>query len=196
MLLIPTLLCPKSWENMSGDATQRFCSYCEKHVHNLEALSVSERLALLSSPAAKICSRYQVAIRRAAPGREKSYARHLLKYGAGVALTGSVLLVLWEMRSESGKALCASDLQTFYRVASGSGPIPLPMPRDLYREHPVRLMGEVYMPPKPPSTLTPPRPGASSPTHIDLQLDPVEIQRLIDVAAPKLTPPQPGARQI
>src|SRR4051794_3915674 len=108
MLLIPTLLCPKSWESMSGDENQRFCSYCKKHVHNLAALSVSERLALLSSPASSICSRYHVALRRPTKGNEDSYYRHLAKYGAGVALTGSVLLVLWEMQ---GRA----EPERFYR---------------------------------------------------------------------------------
>src|SRR5207244_2805169 len=96
-LLIPTFFCPKAWEGMTGNEATRHCSYCNKHVHNLDALSVSERLALLSSPAAQVCARYRVAIRRPVKGREKSYYRHLLKYGAGVALSGSVFLVLWEI---------------------------------------------------------------------------------------------------
>src|SRR5882672_9516006 len=97
MLLVPTLLCPKAWESMSGNEATRFCTYCKKHVHNLEAMSVSDRLALLSSPAASICARYKVAIRRPVKGKKESYIRHVLKYGAGVALTSSALLVLCEL---------------------------------------------------------------------------------------------------
>src|SRR3954462_8006020 len=103
MLLVPTFFCPKPWEGMSGNETQRFCRYCKKHVHNLEALPVKERLALLASPAASICSRYQLAIRRPAKGHEESYRMHLLKHGAGVVLIGSVLLVLWEMHAQAAK---------------------------------------------------------------------------------------------
>src|SRR5688572_4523271 len=95
-LLIPTFLCPKAWQSMSGNDKERHCSYCNKSVHNLAAMTARERLALLSSPAARVCSRYVAAIRRPAPGKEASYHRHLLKYGAGVAIGGAALVVLWE----------------------------------------------------------------------------------------------------
>ena len=174
MLLIPTLLCPKSWETMSGDETQRFCSYCKKHVHNLAALSVSERLALLSSPAASICSRYQVAIRRPAKGKEASYYRHLLKYGAGVALTGSVLLVLWEMHNQAEK-------ECYYRAAGMVHSTHCIMPGDYYEEHQVVLLGKIAMPETFPNgtEITAPPPD-SPPEHIDLKLDLKEIDRLIN----------------
>src|SRR3954468_16331618 len=87
-MLIPALFCPKPWEGMNGDETQRYCSYCKKHVHNLQGMPLSERLALLTSPAGSLCGRYQIAIRRAAKGKEDLYRQHLLKYGACVALTG------------------------------------------------------------------------------------------------------------
>jgi len=176
MLLIPTLLCPKSWESMSGDESRRFCSYCKQHVHNLAALTAQERLNLLASPAASICSRYQLAIRRPAKGKKESYLRHLAKYGAGVAITGSVLLVLWEMEERA-------EGQKFYRTAAA---LPTPthraMPGDYYEEHRVYALGDVALPAKRPAKIEPGTPESSPSDHVDLKLDPAEIDRLIKEA--------------
>jgi len=174
MLLIPTLLCPKSWEGMSGSDTQRFCTYCKKSVHNLEALSVSERLALLSSPAASVCSRYQVAIRRPVKGKEDSYMRHLAKCGAGVAVAGSVLLVLWEMHGRDEK-------ERFYRaVANGTD---CGMPSHLYREHRSVMMGDVALLMRQPDTKPPAEIFPGEIPHVDLKIDPNEIDRLTALPA-------------
>src|SRR5689334_11057146 len=43
--------CPASWEAMQGDDTRRFCTSCQKHVHNLSALSEAEAVRLLSQRA-------------------------------------------------------------------------------------------------------------------------------------------------
>jgi hypothetical protein len=184
MLLIPTLLCPKPWEGMSGNETQRFCSHCKKHVHNLDALSVSERLALLSSPAASICSRYQVAIRRPAKGKEESYYLHLAKHGAGVALVGSVLVVLWEMHGQTKK-------ERFYRAAA-SVPIRLSspgchMPRNYYVEQRGLIKGDVYIPSNP---LPPDRTVHEIP---DLKIDPKILHEAFEElpSASPSVPPQP-----
>jgi hypothetical protein len=174
MLLIPTLLCPKPWEKMDGNEARRYCSSCQKIVHNLDALSVEERLALLSSPAATVCGRYQAAIRRPAKGREKAYRRHLLKYGAGVALTGAVLLVLWEIRERSGAGV-------FYRAAKTPASC-CPMPKALYDEHKVNLLGDVFIPASAPQRLPAPDAGSAPPAPIDLKLDPAEVERLIQQA--------------
>jgi hypothetical protein len=186
MLLIPTLLCPKSWEEMSGNETQRFCSHCKKHVHNLDALSVSERLALLSSPAGSLCSRYQVAIRRPAKGQEESYALHLAKHGAGVVVVGSVLVVLWEMHGQAEK-------ERYYRAAK---PTPIhaaaecPMPSHLYCEQLVFSVGMIAMEPCPPPGLDNPiKSEAVSPLHVDLKIDPTKIDGLFDQIKPATPKP-------
>ncbi len=182
MLLIPTLLCPKSWESMSGDETRRFCTYCKKHVHNLAALSSNERLALLSSPAASICSRYRVAIRRPVKGMEAPYLQHLVKYGAGVALTGSVLLVLWEMHGQT-------EQQKYYRTGTGAN---CAMPKNLYTEHRSQLLGEMYVRPRPAPKSEPANPETvSTPTHLDLHLDSAVIDALIDNTQPLISVPKP-----
>jgi hypothetical protein len=178
MLLIPTLLCPKSWETMSGDETRRFCSYCNKHVHNLAALSAQERLSLLSSPAASICSRYQLAIRRPAKGKKQSYLMHLAKYGVGVALTGSVLLVLWEMEEQAEK-------QKFYRTATDRRlQQHREMPAELYEEHRVYMLGAIALPPQSPARIEPGKIESNPPDHVYLKLDPIEINRLIEATKP------------
>lgn len=174
MLLIPTLLCPKSWAGMSGNETQRFCSYCKKHVHNLGAMSVSERLALLSSPAASICSRYQVAIRRPAKGQEESYYLHLAKHGAGVALVGSVLMVLWEMHGQTEK-------EKYYRVAGAQSGHP--MPPSYYEELRGTLKGDVYIAPE----LSPP----DRSVHVvpELKIDPKILHKVIEPVDPAILHP-------
>ena len=43
--------CPKSWDEMSGDNRARFCSHCNKHVHNLSALREDEAQRLICDSA-------------------------------------------------------------------------------------------------------------------------------------------------
>lgn len=183
MIRIPTFFCPKPWENMSGDETSRFCTYCQKHVHNLEALSVSERWALLSSPAASICSRYRIAIRRPARGKEESYLRHLLKYGAGVAVTGSVLLVLWEMPGQTDK----SDQRRHYRAGAPVAGANCEMPDYLYEEHTSVTLGMIALPPQPPVEIETETAEIRPVQQIDIKLDPVEIDKLLN----QIKPPVP-----
>lgn len=40
--------CTESWDQMIGTESARFCSRCEKHVHNLSCLSDSEARALVN----------------------------------------------------------------------------------------------------------------------------------------------------
>jgi hypothetical protein len=175
-LLLPTFFCPKPWEDMAGNEATRFCSYCRKHVHNLTALSTQDRLALLSSPAGSICARYRVAIRRPAKGKEESYMRHMLKYGAGVALSGSVLLVLWEMHEQGNRP-------AYYRASGGSDDSWTTLcewPEELYEERELVTLG-IMEPVKAPMK---PRPeiGSSQFDHVDLKLDPVAVNQLFEEA--------------
>lgn len=189
-MLIPTFLCPKAWEGMPGNETTRFCPYCKKHVHNLDAMAVSERLALLCSPAAKICSRYKVAIRRPAKGREESYRRRMLKHGASVALAGSVLLVLWEMHERQ-------SMRTWYRAAAGvdSGDTACGgWPPDLYEEHEVALMGAIALPDVEETEPNPPDASQVKIDHVDLNFDPAVINKLIEDSKQPVLPPKPIVR--
>jgi hypothetical protein len=183
MLLIPTLLCPKSWEGMPGNDTERFCTHCQKKVHNLEALSVSERLALLSSPAAKLCSRYQAAIRRPRKAYRESYALHLVKYGAGVAVAGSALVVLWEMHEQG------MPRPSHYRAVTpgwscGLGP---EMPDEYYEEVQGVFLGGIGAADFPRPVLPQGREAARALAHVDVQIDHEEITHLFEqLKAPAL----------
>jgi hypothetical protein len=42
--------CSALWEQMSGDERARFCRLCNKHVHNVEALTTCEVDAILAGP--------------------------------------------------------------------------------------------------------------------------------------------------
>ncbi len=183
MLLIPTFLCPKPWEGMAGDERQRFCTYCKKHVHNLEALTVEERLRLLSSPAASICSRYEVAIRRPAPGKEALHHHHLLLRSAGALVAGSVLMVLWEMQRPEEKGKVFRAVATSVATLSGMDADDLMLPEYYTERHAVFWGMSISMPtvPSPPGFATP---NPSPPDYVDVRLDPVEIGRLIEQSEP------------
>ena len=55
------LPCPKTWDEMAGDARTRFCDACSLHVHNLSAVTRAEGEALLLSKAeagGRLCVTY------------------------------------------------------------------------------------------------------------------------------------------
>ena len=185
-MLIPTLFCPKPWEGMSGDETKRFCTYCNKHVHNLQGLPLGERLALLSSPAASICGRYQIAIRRPAKGKEDTYRRHLLKYGAGVALTGTILVVLWEWQGQKEKEK--------YYIAAGIPTSERGMPRNFYLERRSVTMGMMVAADRWPDEGGPILSDTDS-TDVapaGLRLDSAEVDRMMRESLPKVGTEKPA----
>jgi hypothetical protein len=49
--------CPESWQAMSGDERTRFCSRCQKHVHDLAALEAREIEALIEATQGRFCAR-------------------------------------------------------------------------------------------------------------------------------------------
>lgn len=195
-LLMPTFFCPKPWEGMAGDETTRFCTYCNKHVHNLAAMSVQERLALLSSPAGSICARYRIAIRRPAPGKEEPYTRHLLKYGAGVAAAGAVLFTMWEMHERDGRGKFYRVFGDYYNPAH---PMPddhyveektvtvgmvvadpdLEIPEDLYVESTGITVGSLPLPPTTISCPVKPNSSETKPAFIDIKLDPAQALQVV-----------------
>lgn len=128
-------------------------------------------------------------------GKEEFYIRHLLKYGAGVALTGSGLVVLWEMQAENEK-------RAFYRAVAGMPLLPrtgcgwgeaeerlgVESPDGFYVEQEATIMGRFSVPfpfPEPAKALQA-HPGdpTIAPQHIDLDLDQSEINNLLQPAKP------------
>lgn len=51
--------CPADWSAMSGDDAKRFCAHCQKHVHDLDAMTRDAAEALVCSSAGSLCIRYQ-----------------------------------------------------------------------------------------------------------------------------------------
>lgn len=52
--------CPKSWNEMSGDARRRFCSHCQLHVHNLSATPAREQKRLVADAGGQACIAYEL----------------------------------------------------------------------------------------------------------------------------------------
>jgi hypothetical protein len=50
--------CHESWDQMTGDDRSRFCAHCQKHVHNLSAMSTDEAERLLCTTAGSLCVRF------------------------------------------------------------------------------------------------------------------------------------------
>ena len=52
--------CPKQWDVMTGDAKRRFCEHCQRHVHNLSAMSACERQQFVTESAGRECITYEL----------------------------------------------------------------------------------------------------------------------------------------
>jgi hypothetical protein len=50
--------CRAPWDQMTGNDRARFCSYCQKNVYNLSALSRAEITALIQEKEGKLCARF------------------------------------------------------------------------------------------------------------------------------------------
>lgn len=78
--------CPADWDAMTGDEQSRFCSQCQKSVHNISEMTAEEAASILCKPGQKACIR----ITRAQDGsiRTKSgwFKRVALAGAAGLAL--------------------------------------------------------------------------------------------------------------
>ena len=48
--------CSADWSTMAGDDRKRFCTQCQKHVHDLSAMTEPQARAVLAQP--RVCVRY------------------------------------------------------------------------------------------------------------------------------------------
>lgn len=53
--------CSESWEEMVGNDKVRFCSHCQKSVHNLSEMTKGEALNLALKSNGRLCVRYRMA---------------------------------------------------------------------------------------------------------------------------------------
>ena len=92
--------CPANWDDMVGDDQKRFCSHCQKHVHNLSAMTRDEAQALVTS-GENLCIRM---VRRAdgttkvrdCPKVGDARATTVRRVGMGVAASGALALASCE----------------------------------------------------------------------------------------------------
>ena len=50
--------CHADWNAMAGDERSRYCASCEKHVHDLSAMSRAQAEALVTAHAGKLCVQF------------------------------------------------------------------------------------------------------------------------------------------
>jgi len=50
--------CPVPWDDMTGDDKARFCTHCNRHVHNLSAMRDDEAQRLICESAGRLCIAY------------------------------------------------------------------------------------------------------------------------------------------
>src|SRR4051812_8134313 len=50
--------CSANWDEMRGDQQRRFCTHCQKHVHDLSSISINEAERLVCTSAGNLCVRF------------------------------------------------------------------------------------------------------------------------------------------
>jgi hypothetical protein len=50
--------CSQPWQEMTGDDRARFCTHCDRHVHNLSAMTQDEAQRLICESAGRLCIAY------------------------------------------------------------------------------------------------------------------------------------------
>lgn len=50
--------CAQKWSEMEGDDSRRYCARCDRHVHNLSAMSERKRAAFILRAGRQICIAY------------------------------------------------------------------------------------------------------------------------------------------
>lgn len=140
-LNIPTP-CPQDWSAMAGDERRRFCSVCEKDVHNLSACTRDEAEALLASNPT-LCVRVLLD----AAGRTLHRAPTFARLGASLAAAiGAGVLMQ-----------ACSDAAADDRTPRMGKPVAHPVLADGGTPQPHPMMGEVAAPAAPDGgTVVPP----------------------------------------
>ena len=87
--------CSADWDAMTGDEARRFCSLCDKHVHNLSAMTEADARGVVAQK--DVCVRYTVnprtqRIRHRAPRRFAIRAAAAATLTAGLALPAAAAI--------------------------------------------------------------------------------------------------------
>ena len=140
--------CPASWDAMRGGAEARYCQGCQKHVHDLSAMTREQATTLLEScgDAGDLCVRFS----RSAGGMVETldYRRREERPGRG-----------WRFWATLGACLAAGVAAINAAVVRTGITLPPPFGRP----QTTVVMGRIAMPPAATPPPTPPAPIAPPP---------------------------------
>ena len=108
--------CTASWAAMEGDDARRYCGRCDKHVHDLSAMTEREARAVVAQP--NVCVRYTVDPRTRSL-RHRSARRFVLRAAAAATLSAGLSLpAVADIPAEGGEVgLLASAWEALTRWA-------------------------------------------------------------------------------
>jgi hypothetical protein len=139
--------CPKTWEQLSGDDSKRFCSECSLHVHNSTALTRAQARQLVERARERVCMRLEFDVRgqpifRDSPGRPAPQP--------GLAAQ----LARWALAATAGLAAACQDTSTeALPDPTTPGPQTCPSTSIMGRIGPLRELGDVVLPDAEPRAL-------------------------------------------
>ena len=109
--------------------------------------------------------------------------QHLLKYGAGVAVTSAVFITLWQVYDDAHR----KPSPPLFRVGTASAGCGGVMPEEFYDEHSTTTLGIMVAPESPVPEIEAVEGGQVSIEHVDISLEPVALEKLIKASeSPKL----------
>ena len=108
--------CTASWAAMEGDDARRYCGRCDKHVHDLSAMTERAARAVVAQP--NVCVRYTVDPRTRSL-RHRSARRFVLRAAAAATLSAGLSLpAVADIPAEGGEVgLLASAWEALTRWA-------------------------------------------------------------------------------
>jgi hypothetical protein len=120
--------CTAEWGRMRGDDKSRFCGHCQKHVHNLSAMSADEAERLVCESAGRLCVRFardehgkvMTLDYWGSDRRRWTWKAWTLIALAGALITGSVQAVLYGQRIRvGGPTVVAGNMAPIPRAVTG-----------------------------------------------------------------------------
>jgi hypothetical protein len=139
--------CHADWNAMSGDDQKRFCGHCEKHVHNLSAMTRTAAEELVCSNAGHLCVQYQkdaagvMITLDYAPTTPSRWWMRWRPLAAAATLVSGLFVMVGVTRANPGTVALGGQVAT---TAPTSQPSP---PPTMGTPVPPAIRGDVALPP-------------------------------------------------
>lgn len=144
--------CTADWQAMSGDDRQRLCAQCQKHVHNLSALTAGELRKFVAERDGSECIGYEydergrVVLAPRWPGLARFF--HRLRTGFGWALAAILPAIFSGCAASRPGGSPGQTVGGSRRAVMPGTPLPPPIERKASRgADGTMLLGEVCPPP-------------------------------------------------